>query len=113
METFVQSSTPSSWSSSPSELVALQQAVELGDQAALQDGTLLKEESRLSLTPERVGHYADPLAPLKERDVLSLADLFQRQDMYDIEADLNHMLLRLLPAPCWEEDPFEFLQDFL
>lgn len=77
------------------------------------DTTLSKDGASLPLTPERVGHYADPLAPLKERDVVSLAYLFQRHDMYDIEVDLNQMLLRLLPAPCWEEDPFEFLQEFL
>lgn len=113
MKTFVQSSTSGSWSKPPLELTALQPAAHPGEQHPLPDGTICKGEARLPLTPERVGHYADPLAPLKERDLLSLTTLFQRDDMYDIEVDLNQMLLRLLPEPCWEEDPFEFLRDFL
>lgn len=113
MKTFVQSSTPYSWSSSLAELAALQEAANLGEQQKLRDSTFCKEGSGLPLTPERIGHYADPLSPLKERDLLSLAHLFQREDMYDIEVDMNQMLLRLLPEPCWEEDPFEFLREFL
>ncbi len=113
MKTFVQPSTPYSWPSSPIELEALQQAAYRGEQQKLRDNSLCKGGSGSPFTPERVGHYADPLSPLKERDLLSLANLFQRDDMYDIEVDLNQMLLRLMPEPCWEEDPFEFLKEFL
>lgn len=112
MKTFIQSSTPFSWSSSP-ELETLKQAAYLGEQQILQDGTVCKGESGLSLSHERLGHYADPLPPLKEKDLVSLATLFQRDDMDAVEADLNQILLRLLPAPCWEDDPFEFLKEFL
>ena len=33
--------------------------------------------------------------------------------MYWIEADVNQMLLHLLPEPCWDEDAFDFLREFL
>jgi hypothetical protein len=57
--------------------------------------------------------FASPLSSLRDRDLAVLEDLFVRQDINAIEADLTQMLLRLLPAPCWEEDPFEFLKEFL
>lgn len=53
--------------------------------------------------------YAAPLSPLRERDILALAALFQRDDMYAIEADVKHKLLSLLPEPCWDDDTFAFL----
>ncbi|MDX2228117.1 MAG: hypothetical protein NW220_00675 [Leptolyngbyaceae cyanobacterium bins.349] len=77
-----------------------------------QDSSVRKEQVAIQ-PPEPVGSYADPLEPLRERDLQALDKLFQRDDMYTLEADLNQMLLHLLPAPCWEEDAFEFLRDFL
>lgn len=74
--------------------------------------------SRVALTtlPDSVrgsdslGSYAAPLSPLRERDILALAALFQRDDMYTIEADVKHKLLSLLPEPCWDDDDtFAFL----
>ncbi len=112
MEAFMQSSTPTPWSSFSPEFATSRHEASWATQL-LQDGTLCKTGASLPLTPERLGHYADPLEPLRERDLFSLANLFQREDIGDIEVDLNQMLLRLLPAPCWEEDPFEFLQEFL
>ncbi|WP_199322060.1 hypothetical protein [Leptolyngbya sp. FACHB-321] len=58
---------------------------------------------------ESLGSYAAPLSPLRERDILALAALFQRDDMYAIEADVKHKLLSLLPEPCWDDDTFAFL----
>lgn len=49
--------------------------------------------------------------PGEQHPLPSLTTRFQRDDMYDIEVDLNQMLLRLLPEPCWQEDPFEFLSN--
>lgn len=57
--------------------------------------------------------HAAPLSPLRERDVVALADWFERNDMLSVESDIDHCLLVLWPAPCWEDDPFEFLQEFL
>lgn len=57
--------------------------------------------------------HAAPLSPLRERDLEAMNLFFQREDMPQIEAEVNHLLLRLLPAPCWEEDALEFLREFL
>lgn len=58
---------------------------------------------------DALGSYAAPLSPLRERDIVALAALFQRDDMYAIEADVKHKLLLLLPEPCWDDDTFAFL----
>jgi|GEM_PF-1942486 len=57
--------------------------------------------------------HAAPLAPLRERDVDALANWFGRDDMGAIEADIAHCLLVLWPAPCWEDNPFGFLEEFM
>lgn len=72
-----------------------------------------RKEFLPSHPPEQVGHFASPLSPLRERDLAALATWFHREDMYAIESDLNQMLLHLLPEPCWDEDAFDFLQEFL
>lgn len=57
--------------------------------------------------------HAAPLSPLRERDLEAMNLFFQREDMAQIEAEVNQVLLHLLPAPCWEEDALEFLREFL
>ncbi|MGG6296614.1 hypothetical protein ACQ4M4_19660 [Leptolyngbya sp. AN02str] len=56
---------------------------------------------------------AAPLMPLRDRDMHVLADWFHQPDIHAIEADILHNLEYLYPAPCWEDDPFEFLHEFL
>lgn len=81
-------------------------------QAALQEG-----QPETQVYPSQIQHFeishSAPLSPLRERDIAVLAVLFQRDDIYDIEADIAKSLLLRLPEPCWEEDPFDFLQEFL
>jgi len=60
-----------------------------------------------------VSHYATPLMPLQERDMDALTGLFEREDITEIEADIQKVLLWLWPEPCWEEDPYEFLHEYL
>lgn len=62
---------------------------------------------------EPVSSHAAPLSPLRERDIQALSAWFDREDMTTIETDVDRCLLVLWPAPCWEDDPFEFLQEFL
>jgi hypothetical protein len=57
--------------------------------------------------------YAPPLMPLKERDWKVLVDLFDRGDSEEIENDINSKLLLMIPEPCWEDDPFDFLSEYL
>lgn len=101
-----------SQSLSPPELQTLRQAAKGPNSARSLDDSFRKEFLQARAV-EQVGHYADPLEPLRERDLVALAQWFQRDDMYTIETEINQMLLHLLPEPCWEEDAFEFLREFL
>lgn len=95
----------------PTEFQQLQQAADLGEQQKNRGHSIAKTSN--PYVPETVGSYADPISPLRERDNQALTNLFHRDDIHAIEVDLTQMLLHLLPEPCWEEDPLEFLQEFL
>lgn len=94
------------------ELQALRHAAYLGERQKRR-GYSIAADAVSTASIEVVGHYAEPLSPLRHRDVKALTDLFQRDDIYAIEVDISQILLRLLPEPCWEDEPFEFLKDFL
>jgi len=63
--------------------------------------------------PSLLDSYAAPLAPMRERDLMALGGLFEREDIHDVETDIIRNLLTRWPEPCWDDDPFEFLQEFL
>ncbi|WP_442936539.1 hypothetical protein [Nostoc sp.] len=50
---------------------------------------------------------------LRERDWTALIELFDREDGDEIEADIDSSLFWLIPEPCWEDDPFDFLREYL
>jgi hypothetical protein len=50
---------------------------------------------------------------LRERDWTALIELFDRDDGDEIEADIHSSLFWLIPEPCWEDDPFDFLREYL
>ena len=79
----------------------------------LSSGTLAK--LAISSTHEcvEISSFAAPLSPLRTRDIQALSELFLRSDIYAIEADVNQRLLALLPEPCWEDEVFAFLDEFL
>ena len=54
-----------------------------------------------------------PYNLVRERDWEALNLLFDRDDSDEIEADIQSKLLFLVPEPCWEDNPFDFLQEFL
>ncbi len=60
-----------------------------------------------------IGSSADSLSLLRDRDVEALAVMFKRDDIAEIEADVMSCLARLLPEPCWDDNPFDFLKEFL
>jgi hypothetical protein len=62
---------------------------------------------------ESLDSYAAPLSSLKERDVKALSVWFEREDMGEIATDVTCRLRQLIPEPCWEDDPFDFLKEFL
>lgn len=51
--------------------------------------------------------------PLRVRDLQVLIELFNRNEIDAIESDILRNLDWRCPEPCWEDDPFEFLRDFL
>jgi hypothetical protein len=57
--------------------------------------------------------YALQSTSLKDRDWKALLELFDREDADDIEADIHSNLLMLVPEPCWDDDPFDFLSEYL
>jgi len=57
--------------------------------------------------------YAPTLNSLRQRDWKALIELFDREDGDEIEADINSNLHLRTPEPCWEDDPFDFLREFL
>ncbi|GAX44027.1 hypothetical protein NIES4075_50440 [Tolypothrix sp. NIES-4075] len=57
--------------------------------------------------------YALPLRAMNERDWKAMAELFDREDGDEIEADINSKLRRVIPEPCWEDDTFDFLREYL
>ncbi len=57
--------------------------------------------------------YATPLTALRTRDWKALLELFDREDVDEIDADVNGSLRLLPPEPCWEDDPFDFLREYL
>lgn len=50
---------------------------------------------------------------LREGDTKALAALFDREDSDEIETDISKYLRLLWPEPCWEDDPFDFLREYL
>ena len=57
--------------------------------------------------------YASPLAPLNEQDKQALSGFFEQENIEEITTNLNHVLTWLWPEPCWDEEPHEFLKEFL
>lgn len=58
-------------------------------------------------------NHAAPLAPLKDRDLLALIVLFDRQDGDEIEAEVMLKLSWMSPEPAWDEESYGFLGEFL
>jgi hypothetical protein len=57
--------------------------------------------------------FTSPLIPLTERDCKAMAELFDRGDCDEIENDINRKLQNIYPEPCWEDDPYDFLKEYL
>ena len=72
-----------------------------------------ESETAFDFPTSLLDSYAAPLAPMRERDLTALGSLFEREDIHDVETDIIRSLLTRWPEPCWDDDPFEFLQDFL
>ncbi|WP_439343975.1 hypothetical protein [Vacuolonema iberomarrocanum] len=58
-------------------------------------------------------HGAEPLAPLRDRDLRVLDGWFTAEEMGEIEADITESLEHRYPEPCWEDYALGFLEGFL
>lgn len=106
---------------------ARRQGVGTSPAVRLPDGDValerLEPESRFVSLPELpivLPAETPTLAPLRDRDLKALEDWFAAEDGDEIEADVLANLALLLPAPCWEDDPFgadaealDFLAEYL
>lgn len=95
----------------PEDLVALMQRAE-----ELRLKQVQRQQPEVRISPEAgiaALNHATPLAPLRERDVQALSDWFDREDIHHVETDVIRNLLLRWPEPCWEDDPLEFLGDYL
>ncbi len=61
----------------------------------------------------KVEAYALPLMPLRERDWEVLVQLFDREDSEEIADNINSKLLMMMPEPCWGEEQFDFLYEYI
>lgn len=95
-------------------LEALRQAVRRAEENGGYESSIRREKTSYRDRIETLGNHADPLAPLRDRDLIALQDWFQNPDMAMIEADVMAMLHRLVPEPAWDEDHWlELLHEFL
>jgi hypothetical protein len=49
-------------------------------------------------------NHSAPLMTIQERDWSEMNDYFERQDMNELEADIEGLLNRLTPEPIWEDE---------
>jgi len=74
----------------------------------LDSGHARSGESPLPLQPTPV-----QTIPLRGRDLQVLTELFNQTEIEAIESDILQNLDWRCPEPCWEDDPFDFLREYL
>ncbi len=63
--------------------------------------------------PKKTEVHAPPLAEFNQRDWKILLELFDRKDSDEIEDDINTTLSWMVPEPAWEDEPLDFLKEYL
>ncbi|MEM1368464.1 MAG: hypothetical protein AAGG02_10690 [Cyanobacteria bacterium P01_H01_bin.15] len=84
-----------------------------GQPLKLTNGILPERQRVLRTSKSLVVSHASPLAPLRSRDRNALDDLFEHDDLQEISLDVHRYLARIYPEPCWEDNPHDFLHDFI
>jgi hypothetical protein len=57
--------------------------------------------------------HSAPLQEIHGRDLNEMGGWFEREDMTDLEADINRLLVMLFPEPAWDDEAWSFLRDYL
>ena len=66
-----------------------------------------KRDSAANFIASDILQHAAPLISINRQDVTTLDELFWRDDIAEIADDIEQMLESFLPAPCWDDDPFD------
>ena len=75
---------------------------------------ILPESQQVGRTSQSLAvSHASPLAPLRARDRDALGDLFDEDDSAEMALDVYRYLSRTYPEPCWEDEPYEFLNGYI
>lgn len=78
----------------------------------LSDGVLPQTQA-VNTSPSLDVHHASPIAPLRQRDSAALNDFFECDHIQEIALDIHRYLARTYPEPCWEDEPYEFLNGYI
>lgn len=77
-------------------------------------GGVLSEGPQVARTSQSLDvSHASPLAPLRARDSQALDDIFDNEHLQTMALDIHRYLARIYPEPCWEDEPFEFLNGYI
>jgi hypothetical protein len=57
--------------------------------------------------------HASPLEAIHDRDINEMGGWFERDDMIDVEDDIQRLLVMLFPEPAWDDEAWSFLRDYL
>ncbi|WP_199313786.1 MULTISPECIES: hypothetical protein [Cyanophyceae] len=56
---------------------------------------------------------SSPSTALRGRDLEALEELFEHEEIEEVQADVLRNLEWMSPELCWEDDPFDFLREYL
>ncbi|MEM9923798.1 MAG: hypothetical protein AAF915_08630 [Cyanobacteria bacterium P01_D01_bin.50] len=65
------------------------------------------------MSTKNFGSHAPPLVEFNKRDWKILVELFDRKDSDEIEEDIITKLSWMVPEPAWEDEPLDFLKEYL
>lgn len=83
------------------------------DQAGLRANALPTSEVVAVTSPSLEVRHASPLSPLRLRDRQALSEIFEHDCLDEIAQDIHAYLARMYPEPCWEDEPYDFLGQYL
>ncbi|MDV3350401.1 hypothetical protein SPB21_30240 [Leptothoe sp. ISB3NOV94-8A] len=78
-----------------------------------QDVRHARQQSQIHPFLKPLTFHAEPLTALRHRDEQALEDIFDDLQVEEILIDVCIRLRQLYPEPCWEDEPFDFLQGYL
>lgn len=81
--------------------------------SGVSDGIFPKARMADRTSPSLDVDHASPITPLRDRDSKALAEFFDCDCIQEITLDIHRYLARTYPEPCWDDEPYEFLNGFI